>query len=63
LRQQITGARRLGFIRNAGYGKVHVAVVDVIQLAYREVLPDQKQATAMGALHRHVAWLNAQAIT
>jgi transposase InsO family protein len=41
----------------AGWEFVHVCVDDATRLAYVEVLPDEKGATAAGFLRRAVAWL------
>jgi transposase InsO family protein len=60
---RITGDRRLGSSRGAGYEKAHVAIDDATRLAYVEVLPDEKQATTVGFLLRAVAWFDAQGIT
>jgi hypothetical protein len=42
--------------------RVHVAIDDVTQLAYVEVLADEQQATAIGFLSRTVAWFNGQGL-
>jgi len=42
--------------RTAGWEYVHIAVDDYSRLAYSEVLPDEKAATAIGFLHRAVAF-------
>jgi hypothetical protein len=47
LGHRITGDRRLGSSRGAGYEKAHVAIDDATRLAYVEVLPDEKQATTV----------------
>ena len=47
---RITGDRRQGSSRGAGYEKAHVAIDDATRLAYVEVLPDEKQATTVGFL-------------
>jgi transposase InsO family protein len=60
---RITGDRRLGSSRGAGYEKAHVAIDDATRLAYVEVLPDEKQATTVGFLLRAVAWFDTQGIT
>ncbi len=52
---RITGDRRMGSSRGAGYEKVHVAIDDATRLAYVEVLPDEKQATTVGFLLRAAA--------
>jgi len=59
---RITGDRRLGSSRGAGYEKAHVAIDDATRLAYVEVLPDEKQATTVGFLLRAVAWFDSQGI-
>ena len=60
---RITGDRRLGSSRGAGYEKAHVAIGDATRLAYVEVLPDEKQATTVGFLLRAVAWFDSQGIS
>jgi len=52
---RITGDRRLGSSRGAGYEKAHVVIDDATRLAYVEVLPDERQATSVGLLLRAVA--------
>ena len=60
---RITGDRRLGASRGAGYEKTHVAIEDATRLAYVEVLLDEKQATTVGFLQRAVAWFDSQGIS
>jgi hypothetical protein len=60
---RITGDRRLGSSRGAGYENAHVAIDDTTRLSYVEVLPDEKQATTVGFLLRAVAWFEDQGIT
>ena len=60
---RITGDRRLGSSRGAGYEKAHVAIDDATRLAYVEVLPDEKLATTVGFLLRAVAWFDGQGIS
>jgi len=48
----LAGRRR----RTVGYEYVHVAVDDYSRLAYAEVLPDEKASSAIGFLHRAVAF-------
>ena len=60
---RITGDRRQGCSRGAGYEKVHVAVDDATRLAYVEVLPDEQKATTVGFLTRAVGWFSEQGIT
>ncbi len=42
--------------RKAGWECVHIAIDDATRLAYAEVLPDEKAATAIGFLRRAVAF-------
>ena len=51
---RITGHRRQGCSRCAGYEKVHVAIDDATRLAYVEVVPDEQKATTVGFLARAV---------
>lgn len=59
---RITGNRRQGCSRGAGYAKDHVAVDDATRLAYVEVLPDEQKAITVGFLARAVGWFNQQGI-
>jgi hypothetical protein len=64
--KRITGVRRGNWQRVGGVGGrrhltvgwefVHVAVDDHSRLAYAEVLPDEKAATAIGFLRRAIAF-------
>jgi transposase InsO family protein len=49
--------------RVTGWEFVHVCVDDATRLAYVEVLPDEKGATASGFLRRAVAWFRGMGIT
>ncbi|MBN9621712.1 MAG: IS481 family transposase [Actinobacteria bacterium] len=68
---RVTGTRRSQFShgrgqerrRVTGWEFVHVCVDDATRLAYVEVLPDEKGATAAGFLRRAVAWLASMGIT
>jgi transposase InsO family protein len=60
---RITGDRRQGSSRGAGYEKVHVAIDDATRLAYVEVLADEQRATTVGFLARAVGWFSEQGIT
>jgi hypothetical protein len=69
------GGRRLGAYRGArtdlngkrrgtiGWEYVHVAVDDHSRLAYAEVFPDEKAITAIGFLHRAIAFYGRYGIT
>lgn len=58
--QEKVGPGRLGA---TGWEFVHVCVDDATRLAYVEVLPDEKGATAAGFLRRAVAWLGSMGVT
>ena len=60
---RITGDRRQGSSRGAGYEKEHVAMDDAKRLAYVEVLADEQKATTVGFLARAVGWFSEQGIT
>lgn len=46
-----------------GYDFVHTAIDDHTRLAYSEVLPDEKDATSAGFLHRALTWFAAHGVT
>ncbi|MFD1236066.1 integrase core domain-containing protein, partial [Pseudonocardia benzenivorans] len=48
--------------RGIGYDYLHVAVDDHTRLAYVEALPDERDVTAAGFLHRAVAWFRARGV-
>ena len=60
---RISGDRRQGSSRGAGYERVHVAVDDATRLAYVEVLADEQKETTIGFLARTVGWFSEQGIT
>ena len=68
---RVTGNRKSQFELGRGPGRrkvtgwefVHVCVDDATRLAYVEVLPDEKGATAAGFLRRAVAWLASMGVT
>jgi len=47
----------------AGWEFVHVCVDDATRLAYAEVLPDERGATAAGFLRRATAWFASMGVT
>jgi transposase InsO family protein len=51
------------YLGTAGWDYVHVAVDDCTRLAYAEVLPDEKAATAIAFLRRAVAFFKRHGIT
>jgi transposase InsO family protein len=68
---RVTGTRKSKFEHGSGAGRrrvtgwefVHVCVDDATRLAYVEVLPDEKGATAAGFLRRAVEWLATMGVT
>jgi len=48
--------------RPAGYDYVHTGIDDHTRLAYSEVLPDERDATCAGFLHRALAWFAGHGI-
>ena len=48
--------------RGIGYDYVHTAIDDHTRLAYSEALPDEKDPTCAGFLHRALAWFAAHGI-
>ncbi len=58
VRQDAAGRRR----HTVGYEYVHIAVDDYSRLAYAEVLPDEKAATAAGFLRRAVRFYRRHGI-
>jgi transposase InsO family protein len=62
---RITG-RRSGMInrhRGIGWEYLHVAVDDASRLAYTEILPDERKASALAFLERALAWFVRHGIT
>ncbi|MFC5142922.1 leucine zipper domain-containing protein [Actinomycetospora rhizophila] len=49
--------------RGNGYDYLHVAVDDHSRLAYIEALPDERDATCAGFLHRAATWFHHQGVT
>jgi len=60
VRARRKGARSLG---TAGWEFVHVCVDDATRLAFTEVLPDEKGATAAGFLRRAAEWFASMGIS
>ena len=48
--------------RGIGYDYLHVAVDDHSRVAYIEALPDERDATCAGFLHRAVAWFRKRGV-
>jgi len=65
---RVTGDRRSRKLTTGGPGVAgwefcHVCVDDATRIAYTEVLPDEKGATAAGFLRRAVAWFARMGVT
>jgi transposase InsO family protein len=45
-----------------GYDYIHTAIDDYTRLAYSEVLPDEKDPTCAGFLHRALSWFAAHGV-
>jgi transposase InsO family protein len=54
---RVTGDRRKGVSRGAGFDFLHVAIDDASRLAYTEILPSEGQADTTAFLERALAWL------
>jgi len=59
---RITGNRR-DTRRGAGWEILHVAIDDAARLAYSEVLPDERKASATAFLDRALAWFARHGVT
>jgi len=58
---RITGNRR-DTSRGAGWEILHVAIDDAARLAYSEVLPDERKASAIAFLARALAWFGRHGV-
>ena len=58
---RITGDRT-GPRRHSGWEVLHVAIDDAARLAYSEVLPDEKKASASAFLERALAWFGRHGV-
>ena len=59
---RITGVRH-GQKRGRGWEFLHVCVDDASRLAYTEILPDERQASAVAFLERALAWFAGLGVT
>lgn len=59
---RVTGDRRAGRSRKAGWDFLHVCVDDASRLAYTEVLPSEGQADTTAFLERAIAWLGRHGV-
>jgi hypothetical protein len=53
---RVTGHRRHGHSRGAGWDVVHVCIDDYSRVAYVEVLADERPQTTVGFITRAAAW-------
>ncbi len=60
---RVTGDRRAGRSRKAGWDFLHVCVDDASRLAYTEILPSEGQHDATAFLERALAWLGRHGVT
>ena len=59
---RITGVRTHR-ARGIGWDCLHVCIDDASRLAYSEILPDEKTASALGFLDRALAWFQRHGVT
>jgi transposase InsO family protein len=59
---RITGART-GPRHRSGWETLHVAIDDAARLAYREILPDERKASAIAFLERALGWFGRHGVT
>jgi len=57
-----TGNRNPAYAPQLGRGYVHTVIDDHSRVAYAEICPDEKAATAIGVLQRAVAWFAARGV-
>jgi transposase InsO family protein len=60
---RITGDRRKGRSRHAGWDFLHVCVDDASRLAYTEILPSEGQVDTTAFLERALAWLGRHGVS
>jgi len=60
---RVTGDRRKGRSRKAGWDFLHVCVDDASRLAYTEILPSEGQHDTTAFLERALAWLGRHGVT
>jgi transposase InsO family protein len=56
---RITGDRRQGESRGAGWEFVHVSIDDASRIAFSRILPDERKASATAFLRAAVAWYHS----
>jgi transposase InsO family protein len=60
---RVTGDRRKGRSRRAGWDFLHVCVDDASRIAYTEILPSERKEDATAFLERALAWLARHGVT
>jgi transposase InsO family protein len=60
---RITGDRRKGSSRGAGWDFLHVCIDDASRLAYTEILPSERKEDTTDFLNRALAWLGRHGVT
>ena len=60
---RVTGDRRAGRSRKAGWDFLHVCVDDASRLAYTEILPSERKEDTTAFLQRALAWLGRHGVT
>jgi transposase InsO family protein len=60
---RVTGDRRKGSSRGAGWDFLHVCVDDASRLAYTEILPSERKEDTTAFLQRALAWLGRRGVT
>ena len=59
---RVTGDRRKGASRGAGWDFLHVCVDDASRLAYTEILPSERKEDTTAFLNRALAWLSRHGV-
>jgi transposase InsO family protein len=60
---RITGDRRKGSSRGAGWDFLHVCIDDASRLAYTEILPSERKEDTTDFLNRALAWLGRHGVS
>jgi transposase InsO family protein len=60
---RVTGDRRKGCSRHAGWDFLHVCVDDASRLAYTEILPSERKEDTTAFLERALAWLGRHGVS
>jgi transposase InsO family protein len=60
---RVTGDRRKGCSRHAGWDFLHVCVDDASRLAYTEILPSERKEDTTAFLQRALAWLGRHGVS